>query len=93
MSNFLEQELRFGLDLGPLAIFGPIMNKFEVTLFMFSWQKKDENCTVRPKQLLSPRNSSIMTLAVDLFSLGVCVMSHETLTMLGFVENLVVVPC
>jgi hypothetical protein len=40
----MEQELRFGLDLGQLAFlkktFGPLSATFEARFFKFSWVKK-----------------------------------------------------
>ena len=48
----MEQELRFGLDLGPLALlkkkrFGTIMSNFlGLFFFKFSWVKKIENIVV-----------------------------------------------
>ena len=41
----MEQELRFGLDLGRLALLkkmGRLWATFEAEIFMFSWAKKFE---------------------------------------------------
>ena len=51
---FMEQNMRFGLILGLLAILkknlGRLWATFEAVFFMFSWAKK-KDCIVRTKKL------------------------------------------